>query len=1034
MREVKLSIVVPNYNNGKYLKGAIDCLLNQTYKNIEIIVVDDGSLEDCDDVMSHYSDKRIKHVKHKINRGLFQARLTGADMATGEYIGFLDADDYVSVDFYRELIEKGETGKYDIVVGNTILNYEDGRSVVQPMRELNVDLIPEGKLLDEYFRQEGLDFSWHTVWNKIYSMDLWKKARKHYDKITTHLLMTEDFAFSTVLFYYAKNIAKIENGALFYRQLASASTSSLNISYDKCEKNINDLITSFNFVEDFLKEKKVYQKYKVNFYNWKHLYANQHRDSINYSSLSEDDKKELNQQLDKYCNDKEKIVDDGFFYIHSSLWDDRLETLKKAIIDPEIKVVSFDIFDTLVVRPFFKPTDLFKMLDNDYRKLRGNNTGISFSKMRPIAEAIAREEQYKKDPSIQEITLDQIYDSLGRIYNIDKKHLEVMKKKEIECEIQFCTRRNTAYELYQLALYLNKKVICTSDMYLPEKVILTILNKNGYDKISKLYLSSSIGKTKSTGDLYKYVLDDLSIDASEMIHIGDNYQSDYEMAKSLHIHSFHFIKPIDVMTDPNYTNSLSRMLTSSFPFWQDNRTALDFFGIRTMLAVVANKYFDNPYRTFDKETDFNADPYLIGYYALGMYLFGVSKWLIQGVEGKYDKLSFMARDGYLVMEAYKLMKPLYDNLPEEEYIYVSRKALMPIMISDTADFYKLSDLVAYDMQSPKKVIKYLNNILNIDIKKLEELCKTENIMFDKNFTSLEVFNRFIKLLVDHFYDEKVHMKNRDKLKKYFDGLLGKRAAVFDVGYSARPEFYLSNLLNRNIDTFFLNINKDEALEYSKLGGFNISTFFNAKPTATGNAYEFLISKLAPSCISYDLSKDKVEPVFEEYKSVYQVEHIMEIMQDAALSFIKDLINIFGKDIDLLYYQDYYISLPIMAYFNSANEKDKLPLFAVTFEDEIRTGEVSRMINNMNNDLKSKNQQLLYNLEHLPFTLEESNVKFDYHYLVEFTSNNKLDYHPVIDLNQHNKVSRFIFYLFFDRSVLKMRLDSIIYKIKEKIRR
>ena len=72
--------------------------------------------------------------------------------------------------------------------------YEDGK-----INELNGD-----DCLNEYFRQKGFVFSWHTVWNKVYSMKLWKKARKHYDKITKRLIMTEDFAFSTVLFYYAK--------------------------------------------------------------------------------------------------------------------------------------------------------------------------------------------------------------------------------------------------------------------------------------------------------------------------------------------------------------------------------------------------------------------------------------------------------------------------------------------------------------------------------------------------------------------------------------------------------------------------------------------------------------------------------------------------------------------------------------------------------------------------------------------------------------------------------------------------------------
>lgn len=1022
MKNLKLSIVVPNYNNEKYLPTAIDCLLNQTYKNIEVIVVNDGSSGNCDSIINHYNDERLKYVKHDKNKGLFQARLSGADIATGDYIGFLDADDYVSIDLCRELMKKANDGKFDIIVENTVLDFENDSKIVQKLRELNVSLVDNNKIFDEYFRQEGLNFSWHTVWNKIYSIDLWKKARKHYNKIDKHLLMTEDFAFSTVLFYYAKSITNIENGTVFYKQISSASTSSVGLTYNKAKKNVTDLLTAFNFVEDFLKEKKIFDKYKKNFIEWKHLYANQHRYCISSSSLSSKEKDELYSLLDEYCNDTSPIVDDGFFYTHSVKWDDRLENLKKHIVNPKIKVISFDIFDTLVVRPFYKPTDLFKMMDKEYRLLVNSNTGISFSKMRPIAESIARKNQYNKDSSVQEITLDDIYEVMGDLYGISSKHLEVMKEKEKEYEIKFCTRRHTAYELYELALDCGKTVICTSDMYLPEETIYGILNKNGYDKISKLYLSANVKKTKSTGDLYKHVFEDLNISGKEMIHIGDNHQSDYEMAASLKINSYHFVKTTDLMTDKKYSNCLGAMLTRSFPFWHDNKSALDFIGIRTMLAVVANKYFDNPYREFDMETDFNADPYLIGYFALGMYQFGISKWLVDNARGNYDKISFMARDGYLTMESYKLFKELYDNLPEEEYIYVSRKALMPIMISDKNDFYKLSDLVSYTTQSPKKVISNLTNILEIDSSKLEKLCEKENINMNDKFNDLESFNIFIKLLVNNFYNEKTHLKNREKLKKYFDKLLGERASVFDVGYSGRPEFYLSELLGRNIDTFFLNINKDEALEYSNLGNFKLHTFFPAKPTATGNAYEHIISKLAPSCIGYDLSGDEVKPIFEEYKNSYQEERIIEIMQSASLEFIKDMIGIFGTDIDMLYYQDYYISLPIMAYFNSTNDKDKLPLFPVLFEDEIRTGSTSRMVEDMKSDLVGKNQQLLKDLEDCPFVLGKPAGKGEF------------EYNCLVDLNDKSKLARLWFYLQYDRPTFKRRIREILSSGKRKIKK
>ena len=101
--EKKLSIIIPNYNNEKYLKRSLDCVIEQTYKNVEIIVVNDGSKGNSDEIMKTYQEKdiRVKYVKHDVNKGLFQARLTGASVATGDYIAFLDADDYTSIDFYR---------------------------------------------------------------------------------------------------------------------------------------------------------------------------------------------------------------------------------------------------------------------------------------------------------------------------------------------------------------------------------------------------------------------------------------------------------------------------------------------------------------------------------------------------------------------------------------------------------------------------------------------------------------------------------------------------------------------------------------------------------------------------------------------------------------------------------------------------------------------------------------------------------------------------------------------------------------------
>lgn len=1018
MKNKKLSIVVPNYNNEKYLKKCIECLLQQTYKNVEIIVVNDGSKGKSDEIMATYSDNpKIKYVKHDVNKGLFQARLTGASNATGDYITFLDADDYVSIDYYRTMMRKAEETNSDMVISRMALEYDSGKQIEYKLFEKHFESLNGKECIDQYFKQKGLDFSWHTIWNKIYSKKLWDKAAKHYGDIKEKLVMTEDFAFSTVLFYYCTKITQVQNDRIFYCQHDVTSTSIQDITFSKAEKNIHDMKVSFTFVENFMKKVGIYDKYKEQLNEWKHLYANQHRNNVKRAKkLSKAEKEKIYNIIDEFCDDKSKIYNADFFYTIEVKYNDKLEKIKQLIASPKIKCVSFDIFDTLITRPFYEPLDMFRIMDKDYRELTHNDVGINFSKIRVISENICRENKRKTDPECQEVTLDEIYDTIHTQYEISKDVLEKLKKKECEYEIRFCKRRDTIHELYELALDMGKKVIFTSDMYLPEDVIFKILKENGYTEYTKLYLSSTVKKIKWTGDLYRHVFKDMGLEPGEMIHMGDNFESDYKRAKELGMNSIHIPKTIDVMTKTNYTNNLAQPLIKSLPFWRDNAESIRFMGIRCMMAVVANKLFDNPFKTFDHRTDFNSDPYLIGYYALGMYVYGVTKWILDETNDRYDKVSFMARDGYLILESYKIMKELYSNPAVEEYLYVSRKALIPVMIVDKLDFYKLSEIIEIQTHSPKNVIKYVKNILDIDEEKLEKLCKEQNISYTKKFQNNEEFNRYIKILVDNFYDEARHKEKREKLKEYFNKIMGDKPATFDVGYSGRPEFYLTHLCGKSIDTLFLNINRDDALEYSKVGNFKLKTYFDAKPTATGNAYELLFSKLAPSCIGYNITEKGVEPVFEKYENSYQVEQMVGIMQKAAIEFVSDIINIFKQDTDILYYQDYYITLPIMSYFNSATRLDKRPLDAVEFEDTIRTNKREKMIDSMQEDLNHKNQRTINDLYNNA-TIWNKSQKVG-----------KLDYNPTVDLNGRNKFIRLLYYALFDRTTLKRRIRDTL-KIK-----
>lgn len=115
MAKPKVSIVVPVYNTEKYLKRCLDSIINQTIKDIEIIIVDDGSKEECATLCDEISktDSRIK-VIHKQNEGLGFARNSGIETATGEYIGFVDSDDYIKPTMYEALYNTAEKYNADL--------------------------------------------------------------------------------------------------------------------------------------------------------------------------------------------------------------------------------------------------------------------------------------------------------------------------------------------------------------------------------------------------------------------------------------------------------------------------------------------------------------------------------------------------------------------------------------------------------------------------------------------------------------------------------------------------------------------------------------------------------------------------------------------------------------------------------------------------------------------------------------------------------------------------------------------------------
>ena len=163
-----ISVIVPIYNVENYLERCLQSILSQTYRNLEIILVDDGSKDSCGEICDNFQkkDKRIK-VIHKENGGLSDARNKGLDIATGEYISFIDSDDWIDLKTYEISIRKMQECNAQIVAFNVLWVY-DGK-------EFTPDLSAEYEIMDSeqaILTTVGNTKVRTTAWNKLYKADL----------------------------------------------------------------------------------------------------------------------------------------------------------------------------------------------------------------------------------------------------------------------------------------------------------------------------------------------------------------------------------------------------------------------------------------------------------------------------------------------------------------------------------------------------------------------------------------------------------------------------------------------------------------------------------------------------------------------------------------------------------------------------------------------------------------------------------------------------------------------------------------------
>jgi len=235
----KISIVIPIYKVEKYLDKCVESVLCQTYKNLEIILVDDGSPDNCPKKCDEWAkkDNRIK-VIHKANGGLSDARNCGIDNACGDYIMFVDSDDYLTINALEKLTEILERNNADFVMGGVTIFKEDTTPQVEKSNER--EQLFEGEQVIENIYKSEIPFIM-TAWAKLYKISIFENLRYEVGKIHEDEFMYHKFMAKTRKFVYTSFPV--------YNYLVRSSGITGSVSEKNLEHTIEAFIERFKFME-----------------------------------------------------------------------------------------------------------------------------------------------------------------------------------------------------------------------------------------------------------------------------------------------------------------------------------------------------------------------------------------------------------------------------------------------------------------------------------------------------------------------------------------------------------------------------------------------------------------------------------------------------------------------------------------------------------------------------------------------------------------------------------------------------------------
>lgn len=312
-------------------------------------------------------------------------------------------------------------------------------------------------------------------------------------------------------------------------------------------------------------------------------------------------------------------------------------------VGEQFPVLSLDVFDTAIIRRLAEPQHVFCEVESSLVASGFGRGARGFAEARRQAETTARREARLR--GLDECSFDSIYDELAKSRPTWAPLLQAAKRIEVEVEDEVCEGNPEILDFYRSALEAGKRIIFTSDMYLPAEAIERLLRRGGFSQFAKVYVSSAYGQTKASGRLYKTLLGEEVVRPSQVFHTGDHPISDELNPRKLGIASRLYVRP---------RRSEAK-----------GARVLDVSIIGVSRAKAAEACEASPRGDVWRRLGVQYGSVIYG---------GYLKWVLEGVK-KYrlDAVYFLARDGHVLkrmadrLEAYAGI-PIY-------YLHAARRTL-----------------------------------------------------------------------------------------------------------------------------------------------------------------------------------------------------------------------------------------------------------------------------------------------------------------------------------------------------------------------